>query len=123
MVNIARPEGNHGPNIRRLKGIGRYGEWERNIELQNGRYVSLGTDSRIEFNKAVALIRSILPESPDTGLTKKNMLELRQGTDTEISGSTLDRALTWMVREGEVGRKQMMNARGKPIVFWKAATV
>jgi hypothetical protein len=44
VVNIARPEGNHGPNIRRLKGIGRYGEWERNVELQSGRYISLVHD-------------------------------------------------------------------------------
>lgn len=50
-VVLSRPEGNHAPGVRNLEVIGRYGEWERNIELKDGRYVSLGTDNKIEFGK------------------------------------------------------------------------
>jgi hypothetical protein len=38
----------------------------------------------------------------------------------EISARTLDRALAWLVQEGDVGEKQMMNQKGKPKVYWKA---
>lgn len=120
VVGISRPEGNHRPNIRKLEGIGRYGEWQRNIELTDGKYISLGTDNRIEFNRAVKFITSVLPESPDTGLTKTKMLGMRSGADTEISGSTFDRALTFLVSNEDVGCRQEMHARGKPKVYWKA---
>ncbi len=52
-VTLSRPEGRHAPSVRRIAGIGRYGEWERNIQLTDGRFVSLGTDNKIEFNRAV----------------------------------------------------------------------
>lgn len=120
VVNIARPEGNHGPNIRRLKGIGRYGEWERNVELQSGRYISLGTDSRIEFNKAVRFIQSVLPERPDDGIKKSEIMNMRKGPDESIKGTTMDKALTWLVDEKAIGMVQKMNERGKPKVYWKA---
>lgn len=121
VVGISRPDGNHRPNIRKLEGIGRYGEWQRNIELTDGKYISLGTDNKIEFNRAVKFIESVLPDSPDTGLTKNGMLNMRTGADTEISGSTFDRALSWMVKDGAAGMRQEMNQRGRPKVYWKAA--
>lgn len=120
LVNIARPEGNHGPNIRRLKAIGRYGEWERNIELQNGTYISLGTDSKIEFNKAVMFIKSVLPESPEDAIKKGEIMDLRKGPDEDIKGTTMDKALSWLVERKEIGMIQRMHARGKPKVYWKA---
>ncbi len=123
VVGISRPEGNHRPNIRKLEGIGRYGEWQRNIELTDGKYISLGTDNKIEFNRAVKFIKSVLPESPDTGLTKTKMLGMRTGADTEISPSTFDRALSFLVANKDVGWHQEMHARGKPKVYWKAVRI
>ncbi len=123
VVGISRPEGTHHPNIRKLDAIGRYGEWQRNIELQNGKYISLGTDNRIEFTRAVKFIKSVLPESPDTGLTKTKMLGMRTGADEAISGSTLDRALSHLVKNEDVGCRQEMHQRGKPKVYWKAFRV
>lgn len=120
VVGISRPEGNHRPNIRKLDAIGRYGEWQRNIELQDGKYISLGTDNRIEFNRAVKFIKSVLPESPDTGLTKTKMLDMRTGNDASISPSTLDRGLDFLVSNNDVGCRQEMHQRGKPKVYWNA---
>ncbi len=113
--------GNHGPNIRRLEAIGRYGEWERNIELQGARYVSLGTDSKIEFNKAVAFIRSVLPESPNNGIRKSEILELCKGFGGDIKSTTLDNALGWLVTQGRAGMRQEVHERGQPKVYWNAA--
>ena len=48
-VTLSRPEGRHAPSVRRPSGIGRYGEWERNVQLVNDRFVSLGTDTTCKF--------------------------------------------------------------------------
>jgi len=103
-VILTRPEGRHAPTVRRIAGIGRYGERERNIQLADARYISLGTDDRIEFNRAVRFVKSVLPESPQTGMKKRDILEARVGPDEEISARTLDRALEWLVEQGEAAR-------------------
>jgi hypothetical protein len=116
-VTISRPEGRHAPTVRKLAGIGRYGEWERNVQLHEGGYVSMGSDDRIEFNRAVRFVRAVLPETPEEGMKKQDILDRR---DAEISSATLDRALKWLVKKGDVGEKQLMNERGKPKVYWLA---
>lgn len=119
-VTLSRPEGRHAPTVRRITGIGRYGEWERNIQLASGRYISLGTDNKIEFNKAVAFVKSVLPHSPEDGMKKNDILDKRVGMDQEIAARTLDRALTWLVEQGDVGERQLMDHRGQPKVYWLA---
>ena len=119
-ITISRPEGRHAPSVRKIAGIGRYGEWERNIQLQDGRYTSLGADNRVEFNRAVVFIKAVLPTSPQDGMKKQEMMDRREGPDKEISASTLDRALAWLVKQGDVGEKQLAEERGKPKVYWLA---
>ena len=116
-VTLSRPEGRHAPTVRRIAGIGRYGEWVRNIQLEGGRYISLGTDDKIEFNKAVGFVKSVLPDSPENGIKKQNVLDKRAGEEENISARTLDRALAWLVKQGDVGERQLMNQRGKPKVL------
>jgi hypothetical protein len=118
-VSISRPEGRHDPSVRKLSGVGRYGEWERNVQLHEGRYISLGTDDRIEFTKAVRFVKSVLPESPEAGMKKPELLD-RRGEADNISSATLARALQWLVKQGDVGEKQIMDRRGKPKVYWLA---
>jgi hypothetical protein len=119
-VTISRPEGRHAPTVRKIAGVGRYGEWERNIQLHDGRYISVGSDDKIEFNKAVRVVKSVLPESPEAGMRKQDILDRRAGSDLDISSPTLSRALSWLVKQGDVGEKQIMNERGKPKVYWLA---
>jgi hypothetical protein len=119
-VTLSRPEGRHDPRVRRIAGIGRYGEWERNVQLVGGRFNSLGTDSKIEFKKAVEFAMSVLPDSPEDGMKKQDLMDKRNGKDEEISAKTLDRALEWLVEQSDVGKKQMMDQRGRPNVYWKA---
>ncbi len=119
-VLLSRPEGRHSPTVRQLAGKGRYGVWERNIELEGRRFTSLGTDSNIEFNKAVRFVKAVLPASPEGGLKKQEIMDKRTGEDERINATTLDRALAWLVEQGEVGTHQMMNQRGKPKVYWRA---
>src|SRR5215212_2725396 len=74
-VTISRPEGRHAPTVRKIAGIGRYGEWERNIQLRDDRYISLGADDKVEFRRAVRFLKAILPESPESGMRKQEMLD------------------------------------------------
>lgn len=122
-ITLSRPEGRHSPSIRRIAGIGRYGEWERNIQLEDGHYVSLGVDNNIESNKAVSFLKRVLPENPYAGLKKQDLLNKLAGCDENISATTLDRALRWLVKQGEVGEQQLMNERGKPKVYWLACNL
>ena len=119
-VTIARPEGRHAPTVRKIGGVGRYGEWKRNIELTDGGYISLGTDDNVEFRKAVRFAKSVLPDSPESGMKKQEMLDKREGDDKNITARTLDRALAWLVKQGDVGEKQLMQQRGRPKVYWQA---
>jgi AAA domain len=118
-ITIARPEGRHAPTVRKIAGIGRYGEWERNIELTEGGYISLGTDDNVEFRKAVRFAKSVLPASPQSGMKKQEMLDKREGDDKNITARTLDRALAWLVEQGDVGEKQLKHQRGRPKVYWQ----
>jgi hypothetical protein len=117
-VTLGKPEGRHAPTVRRVTGKGRYGVWERNVQLHEGRYVSLGSDDKIEFNKAVRFIKATLPESEENAIRKPALLENRVGADAEMSASTIDRALKWLVGKDAVGEKQLANERGKPKVYW-----
>jgi hypothetical protein len=119
-ITIARPEGRHAPTVRKIAGIGRYGEWERNIQLTEGGYISLGTDANVEFRRAVRFAKSVLPDSPPSGMKKQEMLDKREGDDKNITARTLDRALAWLVKQGDAGEKQLMHQRGKPKVYWLA---
>jgi hypothetical protein len=117
-VTLSRPEGSHASTVRRLSGIGRYGEWERNIELVGERYVSLGTDNRVEFDKAVRFVRSVLPGSPETPMKKQEILDERTGSEHNFSDRTMARALAFLVEQKEAGEKQLSNERGRPKVYW-----
>jgi hypothetical protein len=119
-VTLSRPEGRHDPRVRRVAVIGRYGALERNIQLVDGHYVSLGTDERIEFNRAVRFTQGVLPDSPETGMQKREIMDRRTGEDEKITASTLDRALEWLVKQGHVGERQIVHQRGKPKVYWLA---
>jgi hypothetical protein len=119
-VTIARPEGRHDPRVRKLSGVGRYGEFERNVQLHEGRFISVGSDDRVEFNKAVRFVKAVLPDTPEAAIKRQDMLDMRSEGDGEISAATLGRALSWLVKQGDVGEKQIMDQRGKPKVYWLA---
>ena len=119
-VTLCRPEGRHKRSVRRISGIGRYGEWERNIELEGGRFVSLGTDGKIELNKAMKFVMRILPDKPEEGMTKPILKDKRHSEGEEFSDRTLDRALATLVDIGDIMEHEMTDRRGKPKLYWRA---
>jgi hypothetical protein len=118
-VVLSKPEGRHDPRVRKLSAVGRHGMWERNVQLVGGRFVSLGSDDRVEFKKAVAFIHATLPASPDAEFKKRDLLEARKPAD-DISSASVDRALKFLLKEEAVDERQLMNARGKHKVYWLA---
>jgi hypothetical protein len=125
-ISISRRGGNHPHTQRHLTAVGRYGEWERIIELKDRRYISHGDSAKVKFNRAVSFIMAVLPESPGTGLTKKQIMDARRTQDElSISAATIERALKWLCdpKQGKIGMKQQMHLQGKPKVYWKAAQI
>lgn len=118
---LKRPDGNHAKNIRKLEAIGRHGEWDLNVELTEGEYVALGTDDRIEFNRAVKLIKDSLPQfGIDLPGITANELALK--LEGRVGKTTLNEAINWLCeREIAVGAsKQDWQKRGpKPMEYWK----
>jgi hypothetical protein len=118
-ITLGKPEGRHAPTVRTLSGKGRYGVWERNLQLHEGRYISLGTDAKVEFNRAVRFLRAVLPREESSGMRRQAILDKRVGADAEqITASTLDRALTWLVSKGAVLKTKLEGEQGQPVVYW-----
>jgi len=115
-ISINRLGGN-SPNTRRvLNGIGRYGEWERVIELTQEGYVSHGDNQQVQFKRAVKLIQSVLTPTPDT-----RKQDIMNANTENLSAATIDRALKWLTKQGAVGATQQTHLQGKPWVYWNAA--
>ena len=53
-------------------------------------------------------------------MKKKYMLDKRSNGNQDISAATLGRALAWLVKQGDVGERQIIDQRGKPKVYWVA---
>ncbi len=117
-VSINRVGGNASNTHRVLNGIGRYGEWERVIELTDDGYISHGENQNVQFKRAIKLIKSVLTPTPQT--TKQDVLNARN-PDDGISAATIDRALKWLTEQGDIGARQEMSRQGKPWVYWNAA--
>jgi hypothetical protein len=49
----------------------------------------------------------------------KIALDEREGDDKNITARTLDRALAWLVEQGDVGENQLVHQRGRPKVYWQ----
>jgi len=118
-ITLGKPEGRHAPTVRALSGKGRYGVWERNVQLHEGRYISLGTDAKVEFNRAVRFLRAVLPREGSSGMRRQAILDKRVGADAEqITASTLDRALTWLTKQDAVLKTKLEGEQGQPVVYW-----
>jgi len=114
IVTLKRPEGNHSDNMRQLETIGRYGTTKSNIELTEHGYVSLGSDEKVAFSKAVKFVKGILPRQKENSITEDALVEKGKG---EVSKGTLERALRWLVDQGTVVREGQ-GKKGSPYTYW-----
>jgi hypothetical protein len=105
-------------NRRILGAVGRLEGWAPKLilEMTDGRYQSLGTNTQVEAEKAREIILAALPTIKDEAFTEKQLLEQ---SDDEVSRSTLKRALKELVDTGRVKKaKGVGNASSRAFGFW-----
>jgi hypothetical protein len=114
VATLKRPEGNHAETVRQLETIGRHGATKLNIELTEEGYVPLGSDDKVAFTKAVKTIKGILPRRKENAVTEDALVEKAKG---EVSKTTLERALRWLVDQETVMREGF-GKKGSPYTYW-----
>jgi len=114
VATLKRSEGNHVDSVRQLETIGRYGATKLNIELTDRGYVTLGSDDKVAFNKAVRTIKGLLPRRKENAITEDALAEKAKG---EVSKGTLIRALRWLVDQESVVREGS-GKKGSPYTYW-----
>src|SRR5215217_7974536 len=114
VATLKRSEGNHVDSVRQLETIGRYGATKLNIELTDRGYVTLGSDDKVAFNKAVRTIKGLLPRRKENAITEDALAEKAKG---EVSKGTLIRALRWLVDQGTV-KREGSGKKGSPYTYW-----
>ena len=118
VIDLSRPEGSHSPTMRKLSIFGRHGEMTRNIQLHEGRFISLGTDNKIEFNQAVDFTKDLLKDCPTLEEGMKTPEIHEKGKEEGHSRTTLDRALKWLEDKGEICAKKRTDKRGHPKFYY-----
>jgi DNA polymerase I-like protein with 3'-5' exonuclease and polymerase domains len=116
---LGNPSGDHGPNVRSLRGWGRHDPINTsfNIELTDDGYVMLGTNTQIERAKAESKWLELVPIGYDNHIRRTQAMPVVTRT-TGVSESTAQRALETLVDQGIV-KQQELKAQGKPVVLWK----
>jgi DNA polymerase I len=114
---LKRPVGDHQPNVRTLAGLGRYDAVNTtfNIALEGDGYVRLGSDKKIEYEKAKALLLKEVPEGEENAKRRTMVLE---ALEEEVSRSTLQRALEDLTDVGAV-LERTQKGKGNPKVLWR----
>jgi hypothetical protein len=120
VLTLGRPEGNHKETVRVLEGIGRHDDIPSRItiELSGSGYVSLGSDDKIEFNKAVRAIRGILPHNPDDAMSQNDILDAVAAQD--VSKTTAQRARKWLMEQVENPiKREGEGKKNDPYRYWQ----
>ena len=101
VLRLARPDGNHAPEVRKIEALSRFGETpdELVIELTDDGYVSRGSASDLAMQHARAEVGSVLDDAPD-GLTYDEMSKRTE----DVSTTTIKRVIAEMIEAGSIVR-------------------
>jgi AAA domain len=120
VLTLGRPEGNHKKSVRVLEGIGRHDDIPSRItiELTEKGYVAIGSDDKIEFNKAVKAIRDVAPHNPNEAMTENEVLDAAAAQGT--SRTTLRRAFEGLMEQDENPiKREGEGKKGSPYRYWQ----
>jgi hypothetical protein len=118
VLTLGRPEGNRKGTARVLEGIGRHDGIPARItiELTDGGYVSLGSDDKIEFRRAVKAVTDVMPCRPDEAMTEEEILD---AVVEEVSRTTARRTLKELMEQAENPiRREGEGKKGNPYRYW-----
>ncbi len=101
-----------------LTGISRFDDipGEMILELQEGRYVSLGDATALEREQAKAFVLDTLPDSKELGMTEG---EIIADAGERFSRSTVRRALGETCGEGLVSKHMGFGTNGRAYGYWR----
>lgn len=105
LLNLQRPTGGMRPTCRQLDAVGRFDDIPPKaiVELKDGHYEMLGTESDVEYREVRKIIVELLSANEDEALTEKDILDALGGRG---SRSTAQRVLKELMSEGVVGRQK-----------------
>lgn len=117
VLSLRRGEGNVPSNRRVIQALSRFEETPETlvVELIEGEYVALGTETAVSVQQARQALHGALPTSPDGALTLDDLVER-----ADLKRTTVQSALKEEVAAGAV-HKEGSGKKGDPFRFWRAA--
>ena len=105
LLTMGRPLGGYGPNVREIKGVGRYDGIPEKllVELTEDGYRVLGTGGDAAFKQAVAAVRRHAPDNEGSAVKEDDLLAAMKEEDG-VSRSTGGRAMEFLRDEGDLRR-------------------
>jgi len=101
IYNLQRPPGNHAPNLREIRSIGRYDVPESlMIELVDGEYQARGTARDVAFQEATSFALESAPTEEAGAWDTKTFFGASKDEGVAISKRTLQNALASLVNSG-----------------------
>ena len=118
ILGLRRAESPGHENRRTLVGVGRFDgiPEEITIELNGGKYTSLGNGADVDRREVRTLLFEILPEPGNRGLTVEELLD---GVG-ETHRATLNRILKEAVKDGDVLRSKGYGTTGRAFGYTAA---
>jgi hypothetical protein len=124
IVNLQRPPGGHGANVRTLETAGRYADAMGSpepvmidLDTDGGGYSLLGTGADVKRRTAEELVVSEAPRTQAEAITTRDLHDRIKAAGFEDSKSTFDRAVDAALKAGLL-RTEKRGGRGNPSWFW-----
>ena len=104
IINLALPAGNHRETIREMRTAGRYSEVPDKllIELVEGKYVALGSESDVAAQVARRLALDVAPTDEGAALTMKELVEAAREHDSHVKKTTFENEVKKHVSSGKL---------------------
>ena len=108
IISLRRTQGQGHENRRTLLAVGRFDDTpgELLVDLVDGRYVACGDARDVQHREALEWLRENLPMGRDWAVTVPELVERAKDSDTDLSRSTLQRALGELVNSGEIASEK-----------------
>ncbi len=104
IINLTLPVGNHRPTIREMRTAGRYSEVPGKllIELVEGKYVALGSESDVAAQVARRLALDVAPTDEGAALQMKELVEAAREHDSHVKKTTFENEVKKHVSFGKL---------------------
>lgn len=119
ILNLARPQGNHPKNVRKLTTAGRFADVpdELVIALEDGRFIAKGESDAVASESARELALKVAPDNEADAERWKIMLDAAREHDPNVKKSTFHEAVKSLANTGRL-RVLGKGVRGDPFRYY-----